>query len=329
MTVSRGRRIGAVAAAICGVVLFVLAFRSAGSAAVVDGVRRLGAGFIVVWLAGGARYLIRAVAWKLCMDAGRRAPIASLFAASVAGDAFGNITPFGFLASEPSKIVFLGDRTNPQESISGLALENLFYSAGVVAMLVAGTAALLLAFDVPHTLRVVSLSVLAGAVASGVVAAWIVLARIRVLSRIWPEARTVEDRVFAFVSVHPGRIAPILALEAAYHGMAIFEIWFAVALIEGRPPSLLTSFVLEYVNRTITVVFQFVPMWIGVDEAGTGLLTKVLGLGPAAGVSLALVRKARILAWTAIGLAFAGARGIRVERAAAMRERNRMAARGV
>jgi hypothetical protein len=66
----------------------------------------------------------------------------------------------------------------------------------------------------------------------------------------------------------------------------------------------LTAFVLESVNRTITVAFQFVPMWLGVDEAGTGLIAAAIGISPAAGVALALARKGRIVLWTVIGLAF-------------------------
>ena len=75
-------------------------------------------------------------------------------------------------------------------------------------------------------------------------------------------------------------------------------------LITGQPPSLLAAFVLESANRTITVAFQFVPMWLGVDEAGTGLIAAAIGISPAAGVTLALARKGRIVLWTAVGLAF-------------------------
>jgi multisubunit Na+/H+ antiporter MnhF subunit len=303
-----------VAAAIGGVALFVWTIRAAGGSVVLDGIRRLGAGFAIVWLMGAVRYFVRSVAWSLCVEDGHRLPLAPAFAASVAGDSIGNITPFGFFASEPSKIVFLGDRVDMQASIGALALENLFYSASVVVMLVAGTAALLLSFEVPHSVRVASLSVLGGSLVATVAATWIVLARVRLLSRVFQRARSIEDRVFALTSVHPERLAPIAVLEALYHAAAVFEIWYAVALITGHAPTLLTAFVLEYVNRTITVLFQFVPMWIGVDEAGTGLLTAVLRLGPATGVSLALVRKARILAWTVIGLALAFARSLRARR---------------
>jgi len=37
------------------------------------------------------------------------------------------------------------------------------------------------------------------------------------------------------------------------------------------------------------VVFKFVPMRTGVDEAGTGMLAKVLGFTTAIGVTLAIV----------------------------------------
>lgn len=63
-------------------------------------------------------------------------------------------------------------------------------------------------------------------------------------------------------------------------------------------------------NRTITVVFKFVPLRLGVDEVGTELLTRTLGLPAGIGVTMALVRKARILSWTAIGVSMLVARGV-------------------
>jgi hypothetical protein len=75
----------------------------------------------------------------------------------------------------------------------------------------------------------------------------------------------------------------------------------------------LTAFVLEYINRVITVVFKFVPMRLGVDEAASGFLAQVLGFGTAPGVTLAIVRKARILCWTALGIVFLIRRGLTME----------------
>ena len=57
-------------------------------------------------------------------------------------------------------------------------------------------------------------------------------------------------------------------------------------------------------NRLTNVVFKFVPMRLGVDEAGSALLTTVLGYSSATGATLALVRKVRMLVWTAVGVFF-------------------------
>src|SRR5262249_51616797 len=121
----------------------------------------------------------------------------------------------------------------------------------------------------------------------------------RALSRVGE----IGDRVSAFVRSGPRAALPVLAFEGAYHLVAILEIGIVLWLMLGSRPSFLTSFVLEYVNRTITVLFQFIPLWVGVDEAGTSIATGLLQLGPATGVALAIVRKARIVVWTIIGLA--------------------------
>jgi hypothetical protein len=290
----------------------------AGTTAVVDGFRRVGSGVMVVIVLGGIRALVRTAAWRLCLDPEDRLPLRSMFAAYLAGDALGNVTPFGFLISEPSKIVMVRERVAVQASLAALTLENLFYSATVVVMLVVGTASLLLSFPLSRPLEIVGVLVLLVTPLVAAAAAWIVATRRRVVSGAieWlarhrlaarylvqrlPDIRQTGDRIFGFVRRRPRAVVPLLVLETSYHVAAVAEIWFALGLIRGVPPPLLTAFVLEAVNRTITTVFQFVPMWLGVDEAGTAAVTSAVHLGSAAGVSLALVRKTRVVIWTVIG----------------------------
>jgi hypothetical protein len=81
----------------------------------------------------------------------------------------------------------------------------------------------------------------------------------------------------------------------------VAEVHVTLWLLLGEAPPVLTSFVLEAVNRVINVIFRFVPLRLGVDEAGTGLVTRIVGPGGAVGVTLALVRKARMLVWSVAG----------------------------
>jgi hypothetical protein len=122
--------------------------------------------------------------------------------------------------------------------------------------------------------------------------------------------RSLEQRIYGFYERNRARFLPILLLEASFHLAGVAEVFVTLYFISDSPPTFLTAFVLESVNRVINVVFKFVPMRVGVDEAGTGLITGVLQLGTATGVTLAIIRKARMLCWTAIGVALLVGRGL-------------------
>ena len=49
------------------------------------------------------------------------------------------------------------------------------------------------------------------------------------------------------------------------------------------------------------MVFKFVPLRLGVDEAGTAVFTQVHGPGSQTGVTLAIVEEARMLFWAGAG----------------------------
>ncbi len=312
-------RLAALAAGVGGALLLFWSIRAAGVEGVLDGASRVGWWFVVICSFGGIRYFLRAVAWRMCLDDPRRLPLGAAFGAAVMGDALGNVTPFGVLISEPSKVAFVQRRVGAGAAISAVTIENLFYIASVVIVFVGGTGALLLAFDVGIALRRTACLTLGVAVGFALLTIGVMMRRVRIASALvaalesWPplpravgsrraDVRAIEDQVFGFTSRHPGRLPSLLALEMAYHVAGVLEIWLTVTLIAGGPIGFVTAFVLEFVNRTITIAFQFVPLWLGVDEAGTGVVTTVLHLGGATGVGLALVRKARLVVWTGLGL---------------------------
>jgi len=301
---------------------------------VADGFGRVGFVFVAIVVLAGLRFAARAWAWVLCTDPPHDLRMRDTFPALVSGDALGNLTPLGLFVSEPTKAAFVRDRVSLMNALSGIAVENLFYTVTVAAMIACGTVALLAVFDVPAALRVMSQVALAGMVAFLILAMALVSGRFRPLtwflgllerSPLVPMAlrqradklQMLEDRVYTFARRHPSRPLPILLLEIGYHALGVAETYLTVAMLlpAGTAPTLLGAFLLESINRFIQVAFKFVPMRLGVDEAGTGLLTQVLYATSALGVTLAVVRKARMLVWTGIGVLFLGLRGIGARRA--------------
>jgi hypothetical protein len=185
-------------------------------------------------------------------------------------------------------------------------------------------AGLLLNFSLPKGLRLASfitLAVIALVIVLGVVLIRKELRFVsgatgfmqrRGLNEKWvAKARTLEDLVYGFYRRHSARFLPILFLEACFHLAGVAEIYVTLSFISPQqPPTLFTAFILESVNRVITMAFKFIPLRMGVDEAGTGKVSKILQFTETVGVTLAIVRKARDVFWAGVGLALLFHRGL-------------------
>src|SRR4030095_3260062 len=97
--------------ALAGVVLFVYFVRKAGLAQRVEGIRRLGAGFILIIAISAVRHIVRSIAWSLCVEAPYRLRFVDALRARLVGDAIGNILTFAsFVISDPAKPALTRDR---------------------------------------------------------------------------------------------------------------------------------------------------------------------------------------------------------------------------
>jgi hypothetical protein len=303
-----------VVTAAAGLVLLVWVVRQVGAAQVGAGFRQVGWGLAAIIAIGGLRFLTRAIAWRLCLDRSLRLPIADAFAAVICGDAVGNLTPLGPLVGEPAKAAFVRGRVPLGAAVTALAIENVLYTLSAAAMIAAGMVALLFRFQLPPGLRDVGEAAIAGTILLFAVALWLLWRQPALISRALSivsadsrlhrhatRIRDIEAQIYSFAARQRSALPAVILAETGFHALGVAEVHLTLTLLYGTPPPLVTSFILETTNRLITVVFKFVPLRLGVDEAGTALFTQVLGLGSQTGVTLAIVRKARVLFWTAAG----------------------------
>jgi hypothetical protein len=308
-----------------GLALFGYFVKKAGVSEILEGIRRLGFGFLLVVAVSAIRQIARSIAWTLCIEEPFRLRFRDAIRARIMGDAIGNILPFaGFLVSEPAKPALIRDRVPLMAGFSALAIENIFYALSVALFIFSGMVALLLSFTLPKGLRLVSiitLVVIALVVALGCA---LITKRLRFISGAtrflhrrgldakWVEkGRTLEDRIYGFYQRNSKRFLPILMLEGCFHLAGVTEIYVTLSFISpDKPPTFLTAFILESVNRIITVGFKFIPMRMGVDEGGTELLARILGFAKSIGTTLAIIRKSRDLFWAATGMILLLQRGL-------------------
>ena len=315
--------------ALLGLLLFAYFVKKADPWLILSGFQRLGWGFLLIIGISGLRQTARSLAWLRCFEPPHNLRFRDAFTARVMGDALGNIVPLASVAvAEPSKAAFVTHRVPLMASLSALALENIFYSLSVALLIFSGTTALLFSFSLPKPLRYASVIAMVVTLVIAPVGYFVLRRQWKFLSRpmsllsgwgiaqAWitergiPRAQTLENRIYGFYARNSNRLISIFLLEVCFHLAGIAEIYVTLYFISSVAPTLLTAFILESVNRVINVVFKFIPLRTGIDEAGTGMLSKVLGFTTAVGVTLAIVRKARDIFWASIGVALMVRRGL-------------------
>ena len=299
--------------------------RRAGVSDVIEGVTSVGWGFLVVLGLSGLRFALRALAWTMCVEPSDQLRFRDTFEATLAGDALGNMTPLGLLISEPAKVVLLARPERATHSLAALAIENLFYALSVALVLAAGLLALVMRLGTGTAWWIAGV-VLVGGLVLGVVAAHAVIWRSVSLAGRWHAALgdgwrggwidaalswlgRLEARVHAAYPRTRAGVTPVALLEGAFHAAALAETYVVLMLVSGSTPTWLDAFLFESVNRLIMAAFKFVPLRVGVDEAGTGLFAELLQFGTTTGVTMAVIRKARMLWWLGVGVPILMRRG--------------------
>jgi hypothetical protein len=303
------RRAFVAGAAIIGTALFAYSIKAVGLAAIQQAFVRMGWGFAAILVLSGAREAARTLAWMHIIEGPVRLSFLDAFQARLAGEAFNALLPMGMLVGEPMKAEHVGHRLPFATAFGALVVEFAFYGTSLLLLFSAGivtlfppSAVLFIVAMAPMIVRLVrnrnrrtgTVEPL-GASQDHVV---------NVITRVVERVRRLGDPMLRFASLNPGRTRRLVVLEAAFQLLAVAEVYVALALITPHHAAWSSALVLETVSRAVTVMFKMLPMRLGVDEAGSAVFADRLGLGSATGITLALVRRTRLLFWTAVGLVF-------------------------
>ena len=305
------RSLSSVLTALAGLGLLAYMVARVGVAEIVADVRDVGWTIVAIVAIGGLRFLLRAAAWRWCLDPPHRLSLWDAFAAVICGDTIGNVTPFGPLVGEPAKAAFVRGRVALGPAVTALAIENVLYTLSAAAMISAGMVALLVQFQVPSAVRGVGEIAVAATLLLFALALWMVWRQPALVSRVLrlaPPLRrhasrieAIEAQIYTFASRHRQALPALAAAEMGFHALGVTEIYLTLWVLMEAPPPVMTAFILETANRLVTVVFKMVPLRLGVDEAASTYVAQLLGLAPRLGLAMAIVRKLRMLFWALTG----------------------------
>jgi hypothetical protein len=322
-----------------GVALFAYFIYIEGLDDITDNIEKFGlVGFIAILAVYFLRIVSRAWAWKLSVYEPYSLTLRETISAVIIGEALSAIIPLGILISGTAKAVAVRRHIPLVVGLSSVATENLFYSLITSVFLLLGAFTFIRTFHLDEA-WVFTLDVIIGFIV--VLVIFIVVMVIRqwhfasatcdwLYDRGWARrflehgrthVRLFENLIYGFYRKYPRRFLPICGLEAVFHLLGIVEAYFILSYLSQIGASLLSSFMLESVSRLILIVFKLIPFLVGVDEAGAQFVTEVLGIGAGIGLTLAIIRKGRVLFWTAVGLVLIARRGLSLKEITELRER--------
>jgi len=303
-----------------GLALLIFVINRVGVQPLFDALLRIGFGFFVILGLSGLRHFLRTIAMRAAVPAEhRRITFRQAFAARLGGEAISFLTFTGPLLGEATKVALLRKRVPLTYGVPALVVDNLLYNLSVVFFVLSGACVMLARYSLPRSVYLVLLGI-AFVAALGIlivviaakrrvmVLTWIIdrLAQLRLSPKVILKKRHhiyhLESKVYDFYKHHPGVFFLMIACNLLAHASSVLEVYLALKML-GFQPQWAQAYIIESLTKVINFAFAFVPGTIGVYEGGTEvILQKGLGFTPAAGLALALVRKAAIVCWTSVGL---------------------------
>ncbi|MFQ5666232.1 MAG: flippase-like domain-containing protein [Candidatus Binatia bacterium] len=326
---SRALRITERAFLVGGSVLLVFLVYQLGVGTVLVNLRLVGWGIAPIIFQEFFAYVANTSGWLAAFPSPRPSiPFVQLLAARMAGDAVNYVTPTATLGGEFVRARFLRGQATNTSLMASVAVAKLSQTVGQIVFVIVGLVVVLDDTPLPAGIRHGLLAGL-GLLSALVITLIVVQHRgmfapmLRVVQRLGLSARVPELR---------RRLEHLDQEIARFHGdangafslsCAGFFVGWVLGVVEvylilwflGLPATVQRALTIEVLSVAIDGMLFFVPGKLGTQEGGKVLIFTMLGLDPAKGLALGILRRIRELAWASIGLFILSRQQISLRRA--------------
>lgn len=299
-----------------GLVLWGSLLHALGAATVLANLRLVGWGIAPIVLQEILAHLANTLGWLMAFPRPRPPiPLPHLLAARIAGDAINYVTPTATLGGEFARARFLKGGGDTTSLVASIAVAKVSQAVGQVAFVIGGLAIVLHDTPLPPTIRH---GLLAGLGVFAALAVVLVLGQRRgIFAPMWgvaqrlglpappPEfTRRLQRLDEEIARFHGAATAPFFLSSLSFFigwAWGVAEIYLILWLL-GVPATLHRALAIEVLSVALDGMLFFVPAKVGTQEGGKVLIFTLLGLDPAKGLSLGILRRIRELSWALVGL---------------------------
>lgn len=303
---------------VIGLALFAQLIARTGAANVVDHLKAVGWGMVLVLALGGLFHLVRALAWRLTFRSDvSELSVTRAFGLRLISEAVGTFGLAGQMVGDSMRVSLLGPAIPMDDRISSVALDRAVYivSSGTVA--VVGILAAVVLLSLGGVWRVYALGFAAAVTIVLVLAlssfanGWRLFSHLTGAIQRLPWSKKLlaekasiielaERDLLSFRLRGPGAFWAVIGLYFVSQMLAIAEVYILLHYMGvGLAP--VGAFAIEALTKLTNIVGALNPGNIGTYEGGNLVIARLLHFPATAGLTLALCRRARILFWAAMG----------------------------
>jgi uncharacterized protein (TIRG00374 family) len=264
-------------------------------------------------------YFAYALAWEIFLKGlSQRVHLWQIFKIKVAGEAINSITPFSWGGGDPARVYLLKNHIPLNEGAASVVVDRTLNNFAAVLFMLIGIVITLVKFSLPTELKVglpiVLILILLGSVFlysrshEGLFQFLLDALKFLRLKRNFSEktlknVSEIDRHISHFYKTNRWGFLAAFSLHFFGRLCGVVEIYLA-AIFLGHPLHLMDSYLLASMTIVVNMVFVFVPGSLGVMEGAYAGAFALLNLNPAVGTSIQIVRRVRMVFWTAMGFLF-------------------------
>ncbi len=300
-----------------GLALLVWLIQHVGAHLILDYMTQMGWKFIPFLSISFITFVLFTFSWDTFLEGHHyKMKFWRLFMLKATGEAVNTINPLGFGGGDPVRI-FLMKRDIPvAESTASVVVDRTLNSIALVVFMLVGILIAFIEFKLPRSLKI-------GFPISLIFIIWMtyywykrqhegvfqflveILIKLKI-KKHWPEEtlqklREIDRYITEFYQHNKKGFYLSFWLQIICRILGVLEIYFAAYFL-GMQMSFVSAYLLASVTVIINLIFVFVPGSVGVLEGAYAGIFLLIHQNPAIGTSIGILRRIRMLVWSAVGL---------------------------
>jgi uncharacterized protein (TIRG00374 family) len=238
-----------------------------------------------------------------------------LYAARLAGDAIGYLTPSAQLGGEPIRAMMV-TKLNLEKSFASVAIDKTIELLTQILFTIIGVIIAITLIPLPGNYQYILTAFVVGAAFLAVFSflkqkqglfIWIIKIlkklkiRFKFLEKREARIREIDDHISYFYKNHKNIFLVVFLLHSFIFLLWTTEIYLTLLFIGAEEITLIKSYLIVSLGAFV-VLLPTMPASLGTYEITYVTILVLLGLGAETGMTLILVRRIVLLIWAGIGL---------------------------